>query len=52
MPDKCRTQVKIKINRDVEEYVNALPGNHQILVLGNRKKTVEEIAESLKLKLL
>lgn len=31
----CRTQVKIKLNVDVTEWINNSLGNHQILVYGN-----------------
>ena len=48
----CRMQIEVKLDKRVNEWINSCLGNHQIIVPGNLKEELEEIAFILGLNLV
>lgn len=44
-PDLCRTQVTIRLKRDLSEWLDNALGNHQIMFYGHHADTVKEFAK-------
>lgn len=43
----CRTQIKVKVNDDVESLLTSPCGNHHIIVYGKHKEQIESILRKL-----
>ncbi len=44
--DRCRTQVKIKLNLDASYFLRSSLGNHHQIIYGHHKKELKEFLES------
>ena len=44
--DRCRTQVKIKLNSDASYFLRSSLGNHHQIIYGHHKKELKEFLES------
>jgi len=48
--DRCRTQVRIKLDSNSTYFLKNPLGNHHIIILGHHKKDIKEYFDSLNLK--
>ena len=48
--DRCRTQIKIKMNSDVTYFLKASLGNHHQILYGHHKKEIKNYLESFGLR--
>jgi len=44
----CRTQVEIKLDKDVKEIAKNYQGRHWILVYGDHREIIEKVKKKLK----
>jgi L-fucose isomerase-like protein len=45
--DRCRTQIKLKLNSPVNYFLTAPLGNHHLICYGNHKKELGDYYRSL-----